>query len=156
MGGNYQRLSPGFVTFLQSSNDRKLGEGKVFRLEHLVQNLRLFQWLTGVLQRAPSEILSLCSESITRLKKAKSQLVAMLPKAKAENSRSLLIHLGDVASAAYLLDHAIWAFENREREWRIDVACFARWMEDASSLDDLLRGDADLQGISQQMLYGKL
>jgi alkylation response protein AidB-like acyl-CoA dehydrogenase len=54
--------------------------------------------------------------------------------------RITLLIFGHTNAALYLLEHAVWAYNNRETDWRIHIDAFIRWVTDGGVAGSSLRG----------------
>ncbi|KXN88081.1 Putative acyl-CoA dehydrogenase AidB [Leucoagaricus sp. SymC.cos] len=95
------------------------------------KNMEAFiSWARSVVASTPSSLVSKLNSSFAILDKALAELSTTYTGKQISPlvPRPTLLLVGSIASSVYLLEHAIWSYNQREREADIDVDVFARWI----------------------------
>ncbi|KAF5382435.1 hypothetical protein D9615_002858 [Tricholomella constricta] len=106
-------------------------------------------WVKEVISSCPLDLRARLREPLDVLNDALSELAGSLKKPIAPLvPRPALILTGFVASSAFLLEHAIWAYVGRENDRETDVEVFQRWILEGgmvAAIEDVRRANLDGQ-----------
>ncbi|KAF8827609.1 hypothetical protein HHX47_DHR4000165 [Lentinula edodes] len=89
-------------------------------------------WCNSIILSCPPGLLKGVQEAIQSLQgRLDSLLAAFLHPVSSLIARSSLMFIGYIASAIYLLEHAVWSHNRGEEGYEIDAEVFRRWVNES-------------------------
>ncbi|KAJ6481448.1 acyl-CoA dehydrogenase NM domain-like protein [Mycena vitilis] len=144
LGGQGYMEETGMGRIIRDALVEKIWEGTVEVLAHdLIRASRakgviedFCQWGEAIVSSYPKKI-----PALAHLQQALADLPAFFRKTRNPLvSRSILILFAHVASAVFLLEHAVWSRANSEPEAAADIAVFERWVDGLKRVIDEIAG----------------
>lgn len=120
------------------------------------------QWIDSIISEVSTELSTELKDSLRAIREAKEQLfLALSPPIHKLIPRSALILFGYLSSTLYLLEHAIWSFQQGRSEKGMDIHCVNLWVSEglSSAVTDVQRilGVKNVEqriAFDRAMLYG--
>ncbi|KAJ7220807.1 acyl-CoA dehydrogenase NM domain-like protein [Mycena pura] len=152
LGGQGYMEETGIGRLIRDALVEKIWEGTVEVLAHdLIRASRakgviedFCQWGQAIISSAPK---TLQTPALAHLQHALSALPSLFRKTRNPLlPRSILTLFAHVASALFLLEHAVWARNNGEPDAAVDGAVFVRWVEEGGmkgTLEEIAGLDRD-------------